>query len=343
MSGGSVTPNLFPLLGVAPAMGRGFRDEDAAPPGFESAVIITHGLWQRRLGGRSDVIGHGLRVNDRTLTVVGVMPPGFAFPEFEELYLPLGWESAPRGQRSIATFGLLKPGQTVGQAQREIDALAAHLARTHPATHHDWTMRVMTFRDLMIDRGDRRLTTTLLAAVVFVLLIGCANLAGLLLARGEARRREFAVRAALGATRAHLVRGTLVESAVVAALGTGIGLLAAAWALEAMPLAFADGLPYWVDLRPDARVVLFTAGLTVLTAVLLGAAPGLRFSRPDVNETLKSSSAGTTASPGVQRVRGALVVVQVALSVGLVTAAVLMVRSFLALQVADGASTTRDS
>ena len=199
-------------------------------------------------------------MNDRTLTVVGVMPPGFAFPEFEQLYLPLRWESAPRGQRSIATFGLLKPGQTVGQAQREIDALAAHLARTHPATHHDWTMRVMTFRDLMVDGGDRRLTTTLLAAVVFVLLIGCANLAGLLLARG--------------ATRVHLLRGTLVESAVVAALGTGIGLLAAAWALEAMPLAFADGLPYWADLRPDARVALFTAGLTALTAVLLGAAPG---------------------------------------------------------------------
>jgi putative ABC transport system permease protein len=330
--GGSVTPNLFPLLGAEPALGRQFRDDEAAAPGLESVVIITHGLWQRRLGGRSDVIGQAMQINGRGLTIVGVMPQGFAFPEDAQLYLPLRWDNVPRTQRSVATFGLLKTGQTIDQAQQAIEALASRLARTYPATHDGWSMRVLTFRDLMVDAGGRQLRTMLMTAVGFVLLIGCANLAALLLARGEARRREFAVRAALGARRLDLLRTSLVESGLIAALGTGAGLLVAAWALELLPRAFADGLPYWVDLRPDARVVSFTVALAALTAVALGAGPGLRFSRPDVNDALKSSSTGSTASPGVQRIRGLLVVAQVALSVALVTAAVILVRSLIALQ-----------
>ena len=277
-----------------------------------------------------------MQVNGRGLTIVGVMPSGFAFPENAQLYLPLRWDSAPRTQRTVATFGLLKDGQTIEQAQQAIDALAARLSRTYPATHEGWSMRVLTFRDLMIDAGGRQLRTMLMLAVGFVLLIGCANLAALLLARGEARRREFAVRVALGARRFDLLRLALVESGIIAALGTGVGVLVAAWALELLPRAFADGLPYWVDLRPDARVLGFTAAIAALTALALGAAPGLRFSKPDVNDTFKSSSAGSTASPGVQRARGMLVVAQVALSVALVTAAVIMVRSLIALQEAKG-------
>jgi predicted permease len=334
--GGSVTPNLFALLGTEPALGRAFRADDAAPPGLESVVIITDGLWHRRFGSRPDIVGRSMQINGRSLTIIGVMPPGFAFPERQELYVPLRWDTAPRSQRTIATFGLLKSGQTLDQAQHEADALAARLARTHPATHDGWTMRVMTFRDLMVERNDRRLVGTLLAAVAFVLLIGCANLAGLLLARGEARRREFAVRAALGARRWQLARPPLMESAVVAALGTGLGALAAAWALELMPLAFADGLPYWVDLRPDLRVVLFTVLVMAVTALLVGMAPGLRFSRPDVNDALKTAATSSTAAPGVQRLRSSLVVAQVALCVALLTAAVMMTRSFVALQNADG-------
>ena len=339
--GGSVTPNLFPLLGVEPSLGRQFREDDAAAPGLESVVIITHGLWQRRFGGRSDVIGHTMQINGRRLTIVGVMAQGFAFPENAQLYVPLRWDDAPRTQRSVATFGLLKSGQTLEQAQQAVDALASRLSRIYPATHDGWSLRVLTFRDLMVDSGGRRLRVMLTIAVGFVLLIACANLAALLLARGEARRREFAVRVALGARRLDLVRTALVESSLIAALGTGAGLIVAAWALELLPRAFADGLPYWVDVRPDARVASFTAGLAALTAAALGAGPGLRFSRPDVNETLKSSSAGNTASPGVQRSRGLLVVAQVALSVALITAAVIVVRSLIALQ--DAKSGVADS
>ena len=333
--GGSVTPDLFTMLGTAPAIGRGFVIEDAAPPGLESVVLITHGLWQRRFGGRADAVGRPMQINGRALTVVGVMPQGFAFPERAELYVPLRWDDAPRAQRTVATYGLLKTGQSLGEAQQQLDALAARLARTHPATHDGWTMRVMKFRDLMVQSNDRLLVVTLLGAVAFVLLIGCANLAGLLLARGEARRREFAVRAALGARRWQMVRPMLMESLVLTVLGTGLGALAAAWALELMPLAFADGLPYWVDLSPDIRVVLFTVVVMGLTTLLVGAAPGLRVSRPDVNDALKASALGSTATPGVQRLRSTLVVAQVALCVALLTAAVMMVRSFVALQQAD--------
>jgi predicted permease len=333
--GGSVTPELFPLLGIEPALGRPFTMDDAAEPGFESAVIVTHGLWQRRMGGRPDVIGSPLRMNGRVLTVVGVMPAGFAFPERDELYVPLRWESAPRTQRTVSTFALLAPDQSIADAGHRVAAFAGTLSRTHPSSHDGWSMRVLPFRDLMVSAGDRRSTTTLLAAVAFVLLIGCANLAGLLLARGEARRREYAVRAALGASRWQLIRGSLLESAAIAACGTASGVLVAAWTLDLMPLAFADGLPYWVNLRPDVRVVLFTTGLMAVTAVMLGIAPGLRFSRPDANDTLKTSPAGSTATRSVQRLRALLVVGQVALSVALLTAAILMVRSFLALQEAD--------
>jgi putative ABC transport system permease protein len=332
VNGGSVTPGLFPLLDASPALGRQFRDDDAAPPGFESVVIITHGLWQRRFAGRPDIVGRTMQINGRGLTIVGVMPQGFAFPEDAQLYVPLRWEAAPRSQRVLTTFGLLKQGQTIEQAQHAVDALAARLAKLYPATHDGWSMRVMTFRDLMIDGDGRRLRGMLFLAVGSVLLIGCANLAALMLARGESRRREFAVRVALGAKRFDLVRSTLVESGLIAILGTCLGVIGASWTLELLPRAFADGLPYWVDLTPDLRVASFTITITALTALVLGLAPGLRFSRPDLNDTLKSTSAGTTASPGVQRARGLLVVAQVALSVGLVTAAMLTVQSLIALQ-----------
>jgi predicted permease len=339
--GGSVTPRLFALLGTRPALGREFTIEDAAPPGLESVVLITHGLWQRRFAGRADVVGRSIQINGRALTIVGIMPQGFAFPERAELYVPLRWDEAPRAQRTIATYGLLKPGQSIDQAQQQLDALATRLSRTHPSTHEGWTMRVMGVRELMVHGNDRRLVGTLLGAVAFVLLIGCANLAGLLLARGEGRRREFAVRAALGARRWQIVRPTLMESLLIAVFGTGIGVLAAAWALELMPLAFADGLPYWVDLSPDIRVVLFTVCVTGGTTLLVGAAPALRFSRPDVNDALKAAATGSTATPGVQRLRSTLVVAQVALCVALLTAAVMMVRGFVALQQADAGFDTR--
>jgi predicted permease len=333
--GGSVTPNLFPLLGVGPAIGRTFHESDAAAPGLESVVIITHGLWQRRFGGSATILGRSMLVNGRSLVIVGVMPQGFAFPERAELYVPLRWDTSPRTQRTVSVFGLLEPGQTVLEAQQRLSVVAAGLERAYPTTHDGWTMRVMSFRDLMLDPGDRQLHTMLLVAVAFVLMIGCANLTGLLLARGEARRRDFAVRAALGATRWDLVRHTLIESGVIAVLGTFLGGLVAAWTLSFIPYAFADGLPYWVDLTVDARVVAFTVLLMIATTIALGVLPGVRFSRPDVNTTLKSST-GSTSAPGVQRMRGALVVAQVALSVALVSAAVLMIRSVIALSNASG-------
>jgi predicted permease len=195
LRGGSVTPNLFPLLGHHPLLGRHFRDEEAQATGFEPVVILSHRLWQQRFGGDPGIVGRSIRLNDRALSVVGVMPPRMRFPERDELWLP--WRpqgEPPRTQRGISSFGVLREGATIAQAQQELDALAARLAEGHPETNRDWGMRALSFRDSVVDRGLRTVLGALLGAVAAVLLIGCANLANLILARGVSRQRELAVR-----------------------------------------------------------------------------------------------------------------------------------------------------
>ena len=218
--GVSVTPDLFPALGVAPILGRSFTADEAAAPGLESAVILSHGLWQRRFGGDPAIVGRPVIVNERARTVVGVMPPRFKFPERSELFMPLRWDEAPRAARSLGVIGVLKPGTSVTQAQSDVTAIASRLAGTYPQSNRDFGVRVLSFRDSHVGRDDRRVSTTLMAAVSFVLLIACANLANLLLVRGAARQREMAVRAAMGASRARLIAVVLSESAVLAIAGT---------------------------------------------------------------------------------------------------------------------------
>lgn len=336
VAAGSVTPNLFPLLGVPPILGRSFTPEDAAEPGFESVVLLTHGLWQRRFGGDPFIVGRGVWINGRTLTVVGVMPRGFRFPERDDLYLPYGWSRSPRSQRSTTAVALLREGVTLGQAQSELDAIAARLAETSPDTNRGWGLRVLTFRDLMIGPAERGFTWTLLAAVGLVLVIVCANLANLLLVRGTSRRHEIGIRAAMGASRARLARELLLESFLLAVPGALLGFLLSAWALDAIVAAWPEELPYWVHINPDVRVVAFTAGVTILTALAVGALPAIRLSRSGVNDLLKLAGRGSPDDGGVrQRLQGALVVVQVAFCLGLLVSADLMIRSAMALQRAD--------
>jgi predicted permease len=335
---GAVTPNLFELLGIRPVLGRGFREDDAADFGFEPVVLLGYRVFERRFGADPSVVGRQVQLNGRALTVIGVMPPGMRFPERDELWTAYRPSSAPdraptRSQRFVAAFGRLRPGATILQLQAELDPLAARLAEQHPDSNRGWGMRAMSFRDSAVDRGTRTVAATLLLAVGAVLLIGCANLANLVLARGVARQRELAVRAALGASRGRLLRQTLAEVALVGAVGAAAGLLLGGYLLDLAVASWPEGLPYWVRLDLDWRGLLFTAAASVVAVAFAGLLPAWRSSRPDLVTDLRDGGRGS-AGPGHGRLQSALVVGQVALSLALVAGASLMIRSFLKLQAA---------
>lgn len=239
----SVTTNLFPALGVEPVLGRTFTPEEGAAPGFETTVILTHGLWQRRFGGDPGIIGRAIVVNDRARTVVGVMPPRFKFPHRAELYMPLRLDESPRSERNVAAVAVLRHDVSVRQAQDDIDAIAGRLAASYPEVNRGYGLRVMLFRDSMIGRGARVVSAVLMAAVGFVLLVACANLTNLLLVHGAARQREMAVRAALGASRLRLLSTVLSESTLLSTAGAVLGSIAAVWALDWMGAAIPEELP----------------------------------------------------------------------------------------------------
>jgi putative ABC transport system permease protein len=335
VQGGSVTPDLFGLLGVQPILGRSFLAEEAAPPGLESAVILTHGLWQRRYGGDPGIVGRGVIINERARTVVGIMPPNFKFPERDELYLPFRWDEAPRSARSVNVVAAVKPGVSLEAAQSELDAIAARLSERYPDTNRGFGVRVLRFRESQIGGDERALSIALMAAVGFVLLIACANLANLFLVRGASRQREIAVRAAMGASRARLLAHVLAESLVVSLTGAALGLLMSQWSLDFIRQSFPEELPFWLRFEPDIRVVLFAIGMAIFTAGATGLLPALRAARASVIGDLKDNSRAVSLGPSAQRVQCGLAIVQVALCLALLVGANLMIRSFLALQNAD--------
>ena len=333
--GVSVTPDLFPALGIAPLLGRTFAADEGAAPGLETTVILTHGLWLRRFGGDPAIIGRAIIVNDRARTVVGVMPPRFKFPHRAELYTPLGWDESARSTRNIAAVGILRKDVSVPQAQSELDAIARRLESSYPDVNRGYGLRVMPFRDSMIGSDARLLSIILMTAVGFVLLVACANLANLMLVHGAARHREMALRAAMGAGRRRLLWIMLSESAILATVGAALGALAAVWALDWMGAAIPEELPYWFDVAIDVRMVLFTVATTVLTTVAVGLLPAMRASTPRVIERLKDSGRFASLGRSGQRMQSVLAVAQVALSLALLIGANLVIRSFLAMQSTD--------
>lgn len=335
VQGGSVTPGLFELLGERPLLGRTFIDEEATAIGLESTVILTHGLWQRRYGADPAIIGRAILINERARTVVGVMAPGFKFPERDEIYLPMRLDELPRSARSVNAIAVLRPGMTVERAQEEASAIAARLAADHPDTNRGYGVRVLPFRTSQLDRGARQLTAALMAAVVFVLLIACANMANLCLVRGAARQREAAVRAAMGASRGRLVASVLAESLLLSVAGAALGLLASQWVLDFVRQSFPEELPYWMRFDIDLRVALFSVGAALFTTIAIGLLPALRASTPDLAGDLKESSRSVSLGRRAQRLQSGLVVAQVALCLALLVGANLMIRSFLAQQSAD--------
>lgn len=331
--GASITPGLFPMLGASPAEGRLFREEDAAQPGFEHVVILSHSLWQRLWGGDRQIIGRTVLINARPLTVIGVMPEGFTFPEQHQLWLPYTADrTIARANRALLGIGLLKPDVTVGQAVADANRVAATLATAYPDTNRDWGVHVMPLRELFVNSAD---AAGMLTAVSLLLLVACANVAGLLVARGLSRERELLTRAALGAGRGRLTRLLLAESIVIAAIGGVLGVLLSHWGLQALTSSVPELPVYWAQPRIDGRVVSFAVLVTSVVALAAGLAPSWRLSRIDLAAASQASPRSVGATRSHRRFQHGLVVAQVAVSLTLLVSATLLAGDAIALQQAD--------
>jgi len=321
-----VTRSFFSTLGVPPALGRVFTPEEDAPNG-PAAVLVSHAFWRQRLGARPDAVGRRLVIDGVPRTLVGVMPAGFGLPgTAPDVWVPLAFDPArdyrATSGRYLRTVARLAPGVAFAEADAELHAISDRLAATH-AFNRGHTVVVQTLGDEVLG-GTRTPLLVLGGVVAFVLLIACANVANLQLARGAQRRRETAVRVALGATRWDVMRGQLAESLVVALAGGGLGLLLALWGTQALVAAAPRNLPRVAEIGVDGRTLLFTAVLSILTGILFGLAPALQAARTDLQGTLKQGGRGAVAGG----LRGGLVAAQVALSLVLLVGAGLMIRSY---------------
>ena len=324
------TASVFRVLGVTPALGRTYTDDEDTPAG-PAVLVVSHEFWRRHLGGTPSALGRAFSVNGMPFTVIGVMPPGFKPPQTDaEMWWPLSLDPAVdyrvSSGRYVRAVGRLADGVTAEQADEELRSVARELERSVPAFNTGWSATAVPLSEQVVG-GTRRALLVLAGVVSFVLLIACANVANLQLARGAARQREVAVRAALGATRQRLLRGQLAESLVLAAIGGALGLLLAVWATEALVRAAPDSLPRASEISLSVRTLVFTTGLVALSAVLFGLLPSLRASRTDLQGMLKDGVRGSSATRG----RGVLVATQIALSLVLLVGAGLMLRSFVLL------------
>lgn len=332
VSGATVTASLFSLLGVQPVVGRHFTSQEDQP-GAAPVALISYSLWQRRFGGDSNLVGQTLTLLGRSHTVVGIMPPAFAFPEAAQLWTPLVIDN-PESQRmthQYAGLARLKSGIAIGQARAEMTEIARRIAEAHPQNHTDIGVGLGPLRYWWVRELSVRVWL-LLGAVGFVLAIACANVANLLLASALSRRKEFAIRAALGATRWRTVRQLLMESLLLSVAAALVGLWLSLWGVNAVLAVIPVDIPFWMQFTVDGRVLAFTLAVALVTSVLFGLAPAWRAARTDLNETLKENARSATGGRARPRLRTALVVAEVTLAVVLLSGAGLMIVSFLRLQ-----------
>ena len=328
--GSRFSRGLLEVLRVPPLLGRTFTAEEDQPE-HDDVVILGHDLWQRHFGGDPKILGQKIMVSSRPRTVIGVMPRDFRFPELSELWVPLALtpELFTRTDHGLRTIARLKDGVTLAQAQSEMNNIAVRIEQANPVTNEGLGVRVVSLHENL--SGDYREALLILLGVVgCVLLVACVNVANLMIARGAARQKEFALRAALGASRWRIVRQLMFESVLLAIVGGALGLVLSIWALRLLLTAIPIDLPFWMNFDLDLRVLGFTVAITLLTGLIFGIVPALQSSRVDLNDTLKEGGRGNS---GVRsRARSLLVVTEIAMSLVLLVGAGLMIQSFLRLQ-----------
>src|ERR1041384_2287504 len=340
-AGTRVTEGFFDVLGVKPILGRTFSPEENQP-GHEQVVVLKNSLWQQRFAADPDIVGKTLTLNQKPFTIIAVMPPDFNYPYHSgQTWTPFVIDqqmSNDRGAHNLEMIGILKPGISVKKAQEDLSAIARRAEEEFPKTNSGRNAYVVSLTDDAV-RGAWMAMPSLIGAAIFVLLIACANVANLLLARSASRQKEIAVRLALGGRRRRLMRQLITESILLAGLGGGLGLIMSVWAIDGLsrgiPDDFAKYIPGWDHFGMDRTVFAFTLVATVLTGILFGVAPAWQATRTNFNEALKDGGKGAPGTGSRNRLRSALVVSELALSLVLLIGAGLLIRSFATMMRAD--------
>ncbi len=334
--GAAVTWTLFDLLGMPPALGRNFTAEDDRP-GAEPVVLISDDLWRNRYAAADSILGRAIQINGRPHTVIGVMPPNFMFPETQRLWVPIStyipeWN---RATRSLEAFARLKRGVTIDQATTDLRAISERLAASYPTENEGWTAVVRPLRAWMIPTQVEIMMLAMMGAVTLVLMIACANVANLLLARAAVRQREISIRAALGAGKWRIIRQLLTEAILIGLLSAPLGIAIAWIGLQLVDRGIpADSVPYFIHWSLDGRSLLYTVAISMLTGIIFGLAPALQAARTNLQDSLKEGARGATGGRR-GRMRSVLVVAEIGMSLILLVGASLFVRSFLNLQQAS--------
>jgi len=327
-----VSAEFFPLFKTNPLSGRVLQADDAQP-GRDTAVVISHALWQRRFGGTADVVNRKITLNGKPAVIVGIMPAGFTYPGDCETWTPFALNAAEerRDNRFVNVVSRLKPGVSMLQAQTDMDTMNQRLAQNYVDTNTGWSVRLTELRESMV--GELRTSLLiLLGAVAFVLLIACANVANLLLARAAYRQKEIALRTALGASRMRVVRQLLTESVMLSIVSGVAGLALSLWFVKLLTAITPPDAPRFSEIGINWQVFAFTFAVTILAGILFGLVPALQTSRPNLNETLKDSGQRGSETGGRNRVGSLLIVSEIALSFILLAGAGLLIKSFLHLR-----------